>query len=266
MRGAVERKTKYLRASRAKRQYLCERCGATIAARELYFRDEPHPMARRRRGATVRHLCTRCVTGGPPSYFFKEKEKGFLQLLLPFAEALANLPIVLLQAAIIELGSKPDEGALVQAVTLPWFEIISCLEKDPGFLQRVPWRKMEEVIAGAYMREGWDEVTITPRSADGGRDIIAVRRNVCAIRIIDQVKAYSLGRRVTANDVRALLGVLSSDPNVSKGFVTTTADFAPHILEDSSIKPFVPFRLELRDGVRLKSWLLEVARRGKSTT
>ncbi|MFC1805660.1 restriction endonuclease, partial [Planctomycetota bacterium] len=110
---------------------------------------------------------------------------------------------------------------------------------------------------------GWDEVTITPRSGDGGRDIIAVKRGICTIRIIDQVKAYSPDRRVTANDVRALLGVLSSDLNVSKGIVTTTAEFAPRIHEDRSIKPFVPYRLELKDGVRLRRWLLEVARCGR---
>jgi hypothetical protein len=61
--------------------------------------------------------------------------------------------------------------------------------------------------------------------------------------------------------VRALLGVLSSDLNVSKGFVTTTADFAPGIFEDRSITPFLPYRLELKDGVRLRSWLLQVAGR-----
>ena len=119
---------------------------------------------------------------------------------------------------------------------------------------------MEELIAGAYTRHGWDEVTITPRSGDGGRDIIAVKRGLCTIRIIDQVKAYSPGQEVTANDVRALLGVLSSDPNVTKGYVTTTAQFAPRLLEDNTIRQYVPYRLELKDGAQLRSWLLKVAR------
>lgn len=149
---------------------------------------------------------------------------------------------------------------MVQGVALPWLEIVSLIEKDPNFLYQVPWRRLEELIAGAYKREGWDEVTVTPRTGDGGRDIIAVKQGLCAIRIIDQVKAYSQGHRVTANDVRALLGVLSSDPNVSKGFVTTTAEFAPRIMEDITIKPFIPYRLELKDGVQLRSWLVQVAK------
>ena len=151
----------------------------------------------------------------------------------------------------------------MRAVALPWFEIVSSVEKDPQFLHRIPWRRLEELIAGAYERDGWDEVTITPPSGDSGRDIIAVKHGSCAIRIIDQVKAYSEGHRVTANDVRALLGVLSSDPNVSKGFVTTTAEFAPRIFQDQTIRPFVPYKLQLRDGVQLRSWLVQLAKRAE---
>ncbi len=165
-----------------------------------------------------------------------------------------------MQTALVELGAMTDDGPLVQAVALPWLEIVSFIEENPDCLHQLPWERVEELVAGAYEREGWDEVTITPRSGDGGRDIIAVRRGVCAVRIIDQVKAYKPGHRVTANDVRALLGVLASDLNVSKGVVTTTADFAPRINEDNSIKPFIPYRLELKNGSRLRKWLLGLAR------
>ena len=214
-------------------------------------------MARRHRGEKVRYLCTICVIGQPASEFSQDREA--VQLWLPFAETVANLQSLLLQTVVVELGGATDEGHLVQGVALPWLEIVSLIEKDPNFLYQVPWGRLEELIAGAYKREGWDVVTITPHSGDGGRDIIAVKQGLCAIRIIDQVKA-SQGHKVTANDVRALLGVLSSDPNASKGFVTTTAEFAPRILEDSTIKPFIPYRLELKDGVQLRSWLVEVAK------
>ena len=65
------------------------------------------------------------------------------------------------------------------------------------------------------------------------------------------MKRHSAGNPVTANDVRALLGVLSADRNATKGVVTTTATFAPRIAEDPSISPFVPHRLELIDGTQL---------------
>ncbi|MFH1550116.1 MAG: restriction endonuclease, partial [Planctomycetota bacterium] len=178
---------------------------------------------------------------------------------MPFKKAVGRLPRLLFQAAVVKLGDEIDEGQIVKAVAIPWLELTHKMLKDPDFSYKIPWRKLEELIAGAYVREGWDEVILTPRSGDSGRDIIAVKHGICKIRIIDQVKAYGPGQRVTANDVRALLGVLSSDLNVSKGFVTTTADFAPRIYEDPSIKPFLPYRLDLRDGVQLREWLLGLA-------
>jgi restriction system protein len=54
-------------------------------------------------------------------------------------------------------------------------------------------------------------VTLTPRSGDYGRDVIAVKRGLGFIRVIDRVKAYKPDHLVTADDVRALMGVLQGD-------------------------------------------------------
>jgi restriction system protein len=147
------------------------------------------------------------------------------------------LPELLIPAAIIVVGDKVTEGQLIQGVALPWFDILKELERNPGFLHQLDWRKVEELIAGAYRREGWDEVILTPRSADGGRDVIASKHGVGAIRFYDQVKAYAAGHKVTADEVRALFGVVARDQNVSKGLVTTTATFAPGVYEEW--KPYI---------------------------
>ena len=123
--------------------------------------------------------------------------------------------------------------------------------------QRKNW---EEIVAGAYHKAGFDEVTLTPRSGDYGRDIIAVKRGLGTIRIIDQVKAYNLNHLVTADDVRALLGVLEGE-KASKGFLTTTSDFAPRLREDVLIKRFIPDRIELINGNMLLARLRELAMR-----
>ena len=250
-----------LRLSRARRDYVCSSCGKVIKSGLPYFRDEPHPLARYHRGVQTKHICTMCAVGRDPSEFIERPLEDSRQLRLSFNEAVERLPGLLLQCAIIQLGDRVDQGQIVEAVTLPWFEIVSKIEQDPNFLYQIPWRRLEEFVAGAYEREGWNEVILTPPSGDGGRDIIAVKHGICCIRIIDQIKAYAPDQYVTANDVRALLGVLSSDLNVSKGFVTTTAKFAPRLLDDPSIKPFVPYRLELKDGDVLRRWLIEVARK-----
>ena len=251
----------YLRMSRARQSYTCAGCGGPILRGALYFRDEPHPMARRHRAAVVRLLCGRCVpTGGlhesptPP-----DSE----QLGLLFDSTVISLPPILLQAAVIELGTRVDEGQIVVGVTIPWFEIIREVARDPDFLFKVPWRKLEELVAGAYEREGWKRVTLTPRTGDRGRDIIVEKPGVCAIRVIDQVKAYSPGHRVCADDIRALLGVLTADANVSKGIVTTTTEFAPGIRTDQVLNRFMPYRLELKEGPELRAWLVSIWQKAK---
>ena len=132
---------------------------------------------------------------------------------------------LLLQAVIVP-GAKTSEGLLIQAVALPWLDIIEALKDDPALAFTIDARKWEEIIAGAYSKAGFEEVTLTPRSGDLGRDVIAVKYGLGTVRVIDQVKAYGPNHLVTANDVRALLGVLHGD-KASKGFLTTTSDFAP---------------------------------------
>jgi len=167
----------------------------------------------------------------------------------------SEYPDVLLQAAVVALGAPLREGQIVEAVAIPWFEILEQLARDPEFLFKVPWRKQEEIIAAAYHRAGW-HVVLTPRSGDKGRDIIATHQSL-SIRLVDQIKAYKAGHLVTADEVRSMLGVLQVDRNVSKGLVTTTSRFAPRIAEEEGLRDFMPFRLELRDGIALRKWLLE---------
>jgi len=166
---------------------------------------------------------------------------------------------------VIVPGPQTSEGKLVEAVAVPWFDIIALLQKDQNVAYQLSWEKWEEIIAGAYKQAGFDEVTLTRRSGDHGRDVIAIKKGVGSVRVIDSVKAYTPPHRVNANDVRALIGVLQGD-GASKGFVTTTSDFAPRIKTDPTIIPWIPSRLELINGKMLIMRLEELARRRDCST
>ncbi len=174
-----------------------------------------------------------------------------------------NYPTILLQAALVNLGDETNDGPLVESVSIAWFEIVRELARNPAFLSELPWRKLEELIAGAYEREGWPEVVLTPRSGDRGRDVIATRPGFGSIRVFDQVKAYAPGYRVSADEVRSLVGALSLEGNVSRGVVTTSAEFAPGISKDPRLSALMPYRLELKDGPQLLEWLTEILDRPK---
>ncbi len=176
-------------------------------------------------------------------------------------EALPQLqpnPELLLGLEVVRLSGKTSEGDVVESVALPWRLLLDELKRNPAFLHLFDPRKMEELVAAAYRTAGY-EVILTPRSGDLGRDVIATRSGHLSVRILDQVKKYAPGNLVTANDVRALLGVLSGDRRASEAVITTTSDFAPRIMDDPGIAPFVPTRLELRNGNDLASWLTDVA-------
>jgi restriction system protein len=171
----------------------------------------------------------------------------------------AGIAQLLLQAVIVP-GARTSEGKLIEAVTIPWFDIIALLKQDPNMAFEISPERWEEIVAGAYHRARFDEVTLTPRSGDHGRDVIAIKKGLGSVRVIDQVKAFKPTHLVTANDVRALIGVLHGD-GASKAFLTTTSDFAPMLKTDPLITPFMPARLELVNGKALLARLDELAQK-----
>ena len=177
----------------------------------------------------------------------------------PPSNVTSSIPQLLIKSA-ISSGRKTIEGKLIEAVELPWFDIIELLRKDPTNAYKIPPDKWEEIIATSYVKAGFDEVILTPRSGDYGRDVIATLRGIGYVRVIDQVKAYRPGHLVTADDVRALYGVVMAD-GASKGFLTTTSDFAPRLSRDILLSPLIPSRIELINGPTLLMRLFDLARK-----
>ncbi len=161
----------------------------------------------------------------------------------------------LLMHAVVEPSHQTSEGTVVKAVTLPWMELARQLSRNPHFMHQIDWRKWEEIVAGAYKKAGFDEVVLTPRSGDFGRDVIATKNGVLSIRIVGQMKTYKPNHLVTADEVRAMMGVVSANHRASKGVITTTSDFAPRIRSDPLISPLLPSRIELISGKQLCEWL-----------
>jgi len=179
--------------------------------------------------------------------------------LPPVLRASSEPRAQLLLQTIFAPDQGADKGKLIISVLVPWFDIIEVLTKNPSAAFEIPWDTWEEIIAGAYKRAGFEKVILTPRSGDYGRDVSAEKKALGTIRVIDSVKAFTPPNLVTANDVRALAGVLQAD-GASKGFLTTTSDFAPMIRKDPLITKFFPDQLELVNGEALLARLQELAK------
>lgn len=182
--------------------------------------------------------------------------------LLPAAAALQSVAAIELTSLTISSLIIPErrveEGTLIKATSVVWAEVVHRLGTDWQLATEFSSEKWEEIVAGAFKIYGFDEVILTPRSGDKGRDVIATRHGVGCIKIIGSVKANRPGNLVSYDDVRALLGVMAGERDVSKGLIATTSDFPPRIHQDPFIAPFLPTRLELMNGTQLQRWLKEL--------
>jgi restriction system protein len=180
-----------------------------------------------------------------PGFFYQKPYFLLLDRVSPFAFG-----------SVIQVEGKVDDGAVIKLIKPIYTKIIAEIKNDHNFIYSINPRIWEEIIAASYDNAGFDEVILTPSSGDFGRDVIAIKKGFGSIRFIDQMKAFNPSHVVTANDVRALLGVLQADQNATKAIFTTTSTFAPMIEHDKLIQPFLPYRLELIDKAKLIEKLL----------
>jgi restriction system protein len=197
---------------------------------------------------------------GLKQFLLKVPHHGSLNITEP-EEEVAEKPVsTLVLSALIVPEAKVADGLSIQTITVSWQAIVRYLEKNWDHAHEIPPDKWEEIIAGAFKAEGYDEVILTPRSSDDGRDVIAIRKGIGTVKILGSVKAYGPGRLVRHDDVRALVGVLAMEPNSSKGIITTTSDFAPKVYTNPKYVALMPTRLELVNGKQLQEWLVRLAK------
>ncbi|WP_067732920.1 restriction endonuclease [Novosphingobium naphthalenivorans] len=171
---------------------------------------------------------------------------------------LANLS--LLTSALVIPERQVTQGAQIKASTVMWHAIVDVLRRDWTEAYRMPPQKFEELIAGAFERDGYSNVVLTPRSGDNGRDVIATTSGPGCVKVIASIKRYAAHHEVRYDDVRALLGVMLGEPDASKGMIITTSHFPKDLPEKEQFKPFIPTRLELMDGKGTLDWLSRLIR------
>lgn len=120
----------------------------------------------------------------------------------------------------IETVIIPDrrtaEGILIKSTSAIWTEVVGSLGRDWTLAFQIPPEKWEEILAGAFKKAAYDEVVLTPRSGDRGRDVIATKRGIGSVKIIGSMKTKKAGNVVSYDAVRSLLGVMSGEQDVSR--------------------------------------------------
>jgi restriction system protein len=167
--------------------------------------------------------------------------------------------VTLVLTGLVIPEKRVTEGLLIRSTSAVWVELVRLLGADWSQAFEIPPEKWEEIVAGGLKRWGYDEVTLTPRSGDHGRDVIATKHGFGSMKILGSVKAYKPGHLVSYDDIRALHGVVSLGAAASKGLIATTSDFPPRLKQDPLLAPAIPTRLELLNGENLRNWLTDLA-------
>lgn len=122
-------------------------------------------------------------------------------------------------------------------------ELVRRLAERPELMRELNPRKFEELIAELLKDKGY-EVILTPPSRDGGRDILAIRRDDIGTALtLVECKRYAERNRVGVDIVRGLYGVVS-EQNATRGLIATTSYFTSGA---RAFRDKVPYRLSLAD-------------------
>lgn len=118
------------------------------------------------------------------------------------------------------------KSRLLQAEELP-LRLLQAVLTDPRHLQELTPRQFEEFVAEIVDGLGFTDVTLTPKSGDGGRDVIASRLvNDIPLTFYFECKKYAEGNKVQLDTLRALLGTVAhhgSEANI--GVLVTSSTF-----------------------------------------
>jgi restriction endonuclease Mrr len=151
----------------------------------------------------------------------------------------------------INLRPDADEAALTGSLRVVNGLLIERLRRVPELMHQLHPRAFEELVAELLAARGYD-VTLTPFSGDGGRDILAVSHDdLGEFLIYVECKKWDPHHLVGPDVVRALYGVVAAD-NVTAGVVATTSSFSPGARE---FERQIAHRVALRDFFDLSAWL-----------
>jgi restriction system protein len=131
-------------------------------------------------------------------------------------------------------------------------EMLAYFRRHPEQLYSLTPRRFEELIAAIFSNNGFS-VELTPKTRDGGVDIIAVHKSALtgnAVHLVE-CKRYAPENSVGIGVVQRLLGAVTQR-RANKGVIVTTSFFTKDAMEVAKCTENI---LSLKDYGDILSWL-----------
>lgn len=148
-----------------------------------------------------------------------------------------------------DLTTEPGGSAIREIVTVIDEKLVAYFRQHPNRIKELSPRQFEELICEIVGGFGW-KAKLTPQTADGGYDIVALDHHALTNKYLIECKLY-IESPVRISPVRSLLGVIEHE-DATKGIIVTTTRFtkpARKFLDEHK------WRLEGRDFQGLLEWL-----------
>jgi restriction system protein len=153
----------------------------------------------------------------------------------------------------IQQGSREEQQIISGLVTVT-DDLLDRISKRPEEMYALTSRQFEELVAGLFEREGY-QVTLTPASKDGGKDIYVAKRDTLgALMYLVECKRFDPNRPVGVGLIRQLYGVVEQE-DATGGILATTSFFTKGAKE---FREKLHYRLSLKDYVDLHRWIKQL--------
>lgn len=144
-----------------------------------------------------------------------------------------------------------EEIQIVTDLRLISDDLLKKAHANPSLLYEITPRRFEEFVADILARLGYD-VTLTPASKDGGKDIFAAKKDdLGTFLYFVECKRYAPDHKVDVTLIRELFGVVQAE-NATAGILATTSSFTRGAQEFQARRSH---QITLRDYVGLQQWM-----------
>jgi restriction system protein len=212
--------------------------GSEQLADELYSSLEGHPLAAR--------LATDLIRAGgltPRELLERLRAFSWPGVVGPQGETIPE--------------ETPEHRHVVSDVVTVNDEFLRKLHANPHLLHELSPRGIEELVAELLGRLDY-EVTLTPASKDGGKDIYAAKKDhLGTFLFIVECKKYAPDHPVGVGLVRQLNGVVQAE-QATAGILATTSFFTKGAKE---FQRLVSYQISLKDYLGIQDWLEAVLKR-----
>lgn len=174
----------------------------------------------------------------------------------------ADLPSVA-ESRLVEVVPADALGDLKRVEFAPLVLLDRAL-RNPQIMRLLRSREFEGFIAALIEQLGFEDVILTPRSGDQGRDVLATKRvHGIPIMFAFECKRYAPEKPVGPEIARALLGTIAhGHTRASKGVIVTTSYFTPSARNFILTEP----DLDGKDFDGIVEWLKEYGSKGRRAT